>query len=53
MFILLVIVSSFLFSATGKYLIVNTFDAQDGGEVNSQGIVKMSRGLIRHKCIVS
>ena len=45
MFILLVIVSSFLFSATGKYLIVNTFDDQDGGEGNSQGIVKMSRGI--------
>ena len=52
MFILLVIVSSFLFSATGKYLIVDTFDAQDGGGVNSQGIVKISQGLIKYSFLI-
>ena len=48
MFILLVVAFSFLFNATGKYFIVDTVDAQDGREVNSQGIIEMSRGLIMH-----
>ena len=53
MFILLVVAFAFLFNATGKYFIVDTVDAQDGGEINSQGIIVMSLGLIMQKYIVS